>query len=52
MTTRFQRDSRLAFRNHCDYACSVERPAPRYPKLLWVVIALGFAVAIFTVRTS
>lgn len=51
-TRRYPRTLGEAFPNSTHYACSVERPAPRYPRALWWVTALGFFVAILTaVRT-
>lgn len=51
-TRRYARTLAEAFPCSTLYACAVERPAPRYPRLLWLVMALGFFVAILTVRTS
>lgn len=42
-TTRtYHRDSRLAFREHCDYACAVERPG----SLIETLKPLGFWLGI------
>lgn len=47
MNTRtYPRTAAEAFKG-CDYACAVERPAPRpYPRTLWVVLAVGFIAAV------
>lgn len=50
-TRRFPRTTAEAFKG-TDYACALERPAPRYPRTLWVVMAVGFVFALATaVRT-
>lgn len=48
-TRRYPRTTAEAFKG-IDYSCAVERPAPRYPRSLWWVMAFGFLFALFTVR--
>lgn len=37
MSYQFPRATRFAFRNTCEYACAVERPAPNHAyRILWV----------------
>lgn len=52
MTTRtYPRTTRDAFKG-LDYACSLERPAKRYPLTLWAVCTVAFIVAIVAARTT
>lgn len=46
----YNRDSRLAFRNHCDYACAIERPTRTYPRTVWIAIVAGIAAALVAAR--
>jgi hypothetical protein len=52
MNTRtYSRDSRLAFPNHCDYACAVERPARKGRWVKWAaLLALAYGFALLTAR--
>lgn len=50
-TRRFPRTTAEAFKG-TEYACALERPAPRYPRALWFVMAFGFLFALWTVRAT
>lgn len=50
-TRRYPRTVADAFKGP-EYAAAIERPAPRYPRSLWLVMALGLLFALFTVRYS
>lgn len=51
-TRTYPRTTRDAFRG-LDYSCPLERPAPRpYPRVLWVVMAIGFIAAIVAARAT
>ena len=47
-TRTYPRTTAEAFKG-LDYACAVERPAPRpYPRTLWVVMVIGFIAAVLS----
>jgi hypothetical protein len=49
---RHPRSTAEAFPRSCEYACPLERPAPRpYPRTLWLVCLVGFIAAIVAARS-
>jgi hypothetical protein len=50
-TRRYPRTLAEAFPKSTLYACSLERPPRRYPKTLWVALAIGFIAAMLAART-
>jgi len=51
-TRRYPRRLVDAFPQSPEYACAVERPPRRYPRVLWIALAIGFIAALIAARTT